>query len=301
MGSQIVSGTNLIRDFINDPDTKQYLDENGIKCLEFNQYYKGCSQLGSLVESCVKLVKRLIYGSIKNAVLKYLDFEFLISETIHLVNRRPVAFKEGLRDGNLNEDIPAPITPEILLKGYELTSLNIIPDLQPIPLDHDDWNVSPTMQIRDSYKKLREARANLTRLYNSEFLAQLISQATDTKSRYKPVSHKTVQIGDIVLIKDQFQKPSSYPMGRVLKLQENNLQEVTGATVLKGNKSIVQVNARSLIPLLSVKEYNPNIATKVTDLNPDQNDQKFDTKPQKRNAALQADKKNQALAKDDLI
>ena len=73
-GSQIVPGTNLISDFIGDPETKQYLQENGIVNVEFIQYFKGCPKLGSLVESCVKLVKRLIHGSIRNSVIKSFRF-----------------------------------------------------------------------------------------------------------------------------------------------------------------------------------------------------------------------------------
>ena len=125
MGSQFVAGTNLINDFLNDHETCQYLNEQNIKSIRFEQYYKGCDELGSLVESCVKLVKRLIQGSIKNNILEYLDFEFLICQLVHIVNRRPIAFKEGLRDSSNSEEIPSPITPEILLKGHELTSLNL--------------------------------------------------------------------------------------------------------------------------------------------------------------------------------
>lgn len=93
------------------------------------------------------------------------------------------------------------------------------------------------------------------KLYN-EFLAQLVHQATDNKSRYRPVSHKSLQIGDIVLIKEPYQKRSNYPMGKVLEVQINNMQEVTGATVIKGNRAVVQMHAESLIPLLSVDEYD---------------------------------------------
>ena len=217
-GSQIVPGTNLIADFIGDPDTKQYLQENGIMNVEFLQFFKGCPKLGSLVESCVKLVKRLIYGSIRNSVLNYLDFEFLVCQTIHLVNRRPVAFKSSLRDCDINEQIPAPITPEILLKGYELASLNVIPDLTPVDSD-PTWNpaMSSTDHIKDSYAKLRKARHQLIELYNSEFLSQLIVQATDSKSRYKPITHKNLQVGDIILLKEPLLKPANYPMGIVKK------------------------------------------------------------------------------------
>ena len=70
---------------------------------------------GSLVEVCVKLVKRLIYGSIRNNVPSYFDFDFLVCQVVYLVNRRPIAFKEALRDNDA--EVPDPITPELLIRG----------------------------------------------------------------------------------------------------------------------------------------------------------------------------------------
>ena len=115
-----------MNEFLNDSDTLQYLNENDIKFFEFSHYPKGNSELGGLVESCVKIVKRLIHGSIKNNVLDYFGFELVVCQTIHLANRRPIAFREALRqpDSNL---LPSPITPEILLKGHELVSVHVIP------------------------------------------------------------------------------------------------------------------------------------------------------------------------------
>ena len=48
------------------------------------------------MEICVKLTKRLTHGAIKNNVLDFRDFEFAIAQTIQLVNRGPVSFKESL-------------------------------------------------------------------------------------------------------------------------------------------------------------------------------------------------------------
>ena len=93
-------------------------------------------------------------------------------------------------------------------------------------------------------------------MYNSEFLSQLISQATDSKSRYKPITHKGLQAGDIVLLKEPFLKPANYPMGIVKKLQVNSSNEATAATILKGNKEVVERHVSSIIPLLSIYEYN---------------------------------------------
>ena len=136
LGTQLVAGANIIQTFISDPITQLYFEENNVRPLQFDQYYKGCSQLGSLVEVCVKLVKRLLFGSVKKMILSYSDFEFLVCHTVHLANRRPIAFKESLREAN-TDSVPEPITPEMIVKGYELTSLNLIPELQDIPVDPD--------------------------------------------------------------------------------------------------------------------------------------------------------------------
>ena len=73
----------------------------------------------------------MIYGTIGKNVLNYNDFLFTVSHTIALCNKRPIAFKEGLRDSNPLEDIPEAITPEVLMKGHPIVDVNINPKLQP--------------------------------------------------------------------------------------------------------------------------------------------------------------------------
>ena len=86
LGTQFVAGSDVVSDFLKDPETVRYLQENGSSAVVFEQYFKGCSKLGSMVESCVKLTKRLIHGAISKNVLCLRDFEFLICQTVHLVN-----------------------------------------------------------------------------------------------------------------------------------------------------------------------------------------------------------------------
>ena len=86
------------------------------------------------MEICVKQVKHLIFKSIKTIILDYFDFNFIIGKTINLINKRQIAFKEGLRSMSL-EQVPEASTPEILLKGYDTCSLNVIPELQPVEID----------------------------------------------------------------------------------------------------------------------------------------------------------------------
>ncbi|XP_068247875.1 uncharacterized protein [Palaemon carinicauda] len=70
LGSSLVAGANIMTDFLRDSDTQAYFGENNVKSTTFEQYFKGCHPLGGLVEVCVKMVKQLIHGSIKNYVLE---------------------------------------------------------------------------------------------------------------------------------------------------------------------------------------------------------------------------------------
>ena len=135
MGSQIVAASNVISDFIKDEETTKYFRELGMSSPTFTQVPKGNKELAGLIEICVKMVKRLLYGSIGKVILSYSDLEFLVYHCTHIINRRPVAFKESLRD---TANTPCPITPEMITKGYELPSVNLIPNLQQTPID-PDW------------------------------------------------------------------------------------------------------------------------------------------------------------------
>lgn len=95
LGSQLVAGADIITDHLNSVESKAFLAENRIGAVEFNQYFKENRAMGSLVKICVKLTKRVIYGTIKKNVLDREDFNFIVSQTIHLLNKRPIACKEA--------------------------------------------------------------------------------------------------------------------------------------------------------------------------------------------------------------
>ena len=259
LGSQLVAASNVITDLLRDPASREYVAERNVKCLQFEQYYKGCNMLGGMVESCVKLTKRLIFGAVRNNVLELEDFQFLISQTIHLVNRRPVAFKEALRDCSPETNIDV-ITPEILIHGHELLSLNVIPDLSSDPDPDPDWqNSDPLKYIKNGYQKLKSVREKLFDLYHGEYLANLSLHATNVPDRYLPTKHRLVKKGDIVLVKDRLLKPDGYPMCLVLECEVNNIGEVTGLILKKGaSGEIIKRHSSCVIPLLSVVGENSN-------------------------------------------
>lgn len=289
-GSQLVAGASIISDFFNDAETKDYFEQNGVKTVEFQQYYKGHNELGSLVESCVKITKRLLSSAVGKNVLEFRDFEFSVAQCVHLSNRRPIAFKEALRE-NSCDDVPDPITPELLIRGYNLMSVNVIPDLQSIP-DDPDW-VPYCMNagnINKKYVKLASIRDKMKEIYNSEYLALLMDHATNKKERYRVVNHKGLEVGDIVLLKEQFSKPSNYPMGIVREVQINSLGEVTGATIFKSNsRELVKRHSSTIIPLLSQSE---PVQTKIFS---DSQDDVVPRRPPRRKAAIVSDAKTKLI------
>ena len=86
---------------------------------------------------------------------------------VHLANRRPIVFKEALRDNDA--EMPDPITPEFLIRSYELSSLNLIPDLQAVPTGEEEFNV-PNCKINHDFVQLSRVRNSLMDLYHNEFL-----------------------------------------------------------------------------------------------------------------------------------
>ncbi|XP_068249643.1 uncharacterized protein [Palaemon carinicauda] len=297
LGSQLTAGSRIIGTFLNDFETHAFFEENDIKPLKFEHYAKGNSSLGSLVESCVKMVKKLIFSSIKNTVLDYQDFYFLICQTVHLINKRPIAFKDSLRDACI-DNVEKPITPECLLKGYDLVSVNIIPELQNSSSDDTNWvpGSSAIDDVKDNYYKLRQARNRLVEAYHSEFLATLINQAVDKRDRYRPVNHKTLAVGDIVLLKEDTSKPSTYPLGIVKKTEVNHLGEVKAARVLKGkSREVVYRTTDSLILLLPKEGFHTVVETELPI------DQLKVRERSKRAAALESMRNTELLVQEGLV
>ena len=253
LGSQIKSGANKMAAFLNDVETRHFLEKRNVQFVKFEQYPKGNSALGAIVEVCVKQTKLLIHKSIRNLVLDYFEFEFLITKTIHLINKRPIAFQNKLSSVSV-EELPLAISPEMVIKGYETEPLNVIPELAQTTWDSDESeDFTENGMIIKKFSNLCKARERLIDLYHSEFLGTLIKQAVDKSDRYKHVVHERLKVGDIVLLVEKNTKRYLYPMGRVSDVETNDLDEVTAARVFKGDtRETVYRHASSLILLLPI-------------------------------------------------
>ena len=217
----------------------------------------------------------------------------MVCKIVHLINKRPVGFREGLRSVEPDE-LPSVITPELLLRGYECSAINIIPTLQTT-----EEVFSPNLRhenISEAYEKLIKVRERLIDIYNSEFRVNLINQATDKQGRFKLVTHKKVGVGDIVILVEKHTKRYFYPMGRVLSVDTNELGEVTAAKVFKGDsREIVYRHATTLIPLLTDDQA---VASAVQ---PKTNEVQSVDKALPINKAIRKNSKRKAAVKCDLL
>ena len=102
---------------------------------------------------------------------------------------------------------------------------------------------------------MRKVKGNLTQIYHEEILANLAAQSLDRDNRYKPATATPIGGGDIVLIKENFSKPHTYPLGKVIKIYKNINDEVTNVEVLKGStREVTKRQISSIIPLLESTE-----------------------------------------------
>lgn len=289
LGSQLVASGNIVTDLLKDSACHEFFVRNEMTVTTFDQYFKGNSALGGLVESCVKLCKKLIYGSIGKLVLDKPDLELIIAQTVHIVNKRPVAFYESLRQSDANS-VSEPITPELLLRGYDCPALNIIPEGMAVDAD-EEWILSKDKNLADitsSFRTVQKVRENLKSAYHDEFLGSLLSQAVRVKDRYKPVLHKPLRVGDIVLLKEDNMKSVNYPMAIVTKIIVNDLGETTNVIVRKGNRESVKRHVQSVIPYLARCTEHECIETKPTGT-------LIKDRPPKRKAAIDSEVKTKQL------
>ena len=292
-GSQILAGAKKVNKYIFDDQLFQnFLKENNISHINFQSYPKGNHALGALIETCNRLVRKLLHGSVRRLILNISDMEFLLEKVVSLLNKRPLVLKESLRSNN-DLDVPEVITPEMLVYGRPLDYLNILPELYDVDLTDLDIN---NIDYAKELEKLKKASDRLSEVYNDQLLQQLLIQAVNKKDRYKPQTHVKVKVGDIVLIKDDFLKPHQYPIGRVIEVILNSLNEVTEVTILKGNKEVIKRHVYAVIPLVA-------LADETNDESEEHSLNETSDKPLrvKRKTAIESQAKIKQWSKDNLV
>ncbi len=249
-GSSINSGFSWLREILDGIEVKDYFDRCNVKQPTFEQYPRGSLNRGipGFIESGIKMLKRFIYGAIKNNVIEFLQFSSIIKQAVCYANKRPLNSFSALRDQNINSSFKI-ITPEVLKLGYE----TCVVEINSPQKDIDEWSPHDSIDPRIAYKNVEQLvkiKNNIRNEYHAEFLYSLLDSAVHIKNKYLPVKHQVLEVNDTVLIKDPFVKPAQLPMGIITKIYKNSQNETTKVTVRKANRNSVTRDVSDIVLLL---------------------------------------------------
>ena len=251
-GSPIVNSIGWVQKVLEEIEVRNFLTEHNVKKLNFSTYPPHASYLGGVVESLVKQVKNLLFVSMGKTVLTFDKFWLLVCECRMLVNKRPIAFKNAV-NGNSGDSTISSLTPELLLKAYDVPCVSVIPYSVGEGLNdvyEPDINVTDS-NLFNRFEELRKVKNKLSEVYTDEFLANLRYQSLNKPNRYCHKDHIKLKEGDIVCIKTQMSKPYNYPCAVVTAIEANDLDEVVHVSVRKSNGEIVRRHVSDIIFLQS--------------------------------------------------
>ena len=247
-------GFRMTSDFLDQKEIDEFLKENNIAKLSYKPYPSRASHLGGSVETLIGQVKRVLYASIGKRLLNLRQFQFVVSEAQSLVNKRPIAYKEALSSGRVEDLNQLVITPETLIRGYEAPTFNILPHLSSDELKDKTWNSdkpASTDELVEYFHSFSRARNELYELYEKEFLRNLEKQATNKQTRYKRKVQPLVESGDLVAIRTKLLKPFFFPRAIVVKSEYNNVGELNALSLRKSNGEVIRRHPSDVILLQS--------------------------------------------------
>ena len=295
-----VNGMSCLTNILASVEIQNFLKVHNIRKLSFEPYPSGASYLGGAVESLVKQVKNVLYSSIaRNKITSYQLF-FLAAEAKALVNKRIIGFKSSLTNEFVGSSVPFALTPELLLKGYEFPSFDIL------STDQDDkWELpdSNPDALFSHFKQLNDIRNKIQRSYETEFLKTLEWQAVNKPKRYKARDQSQLAIGNLVAIKTKLLKPFYYPRGVVTNLEYNDINEIKAVTARKANGESLRRHPSDIIILMHSGDEGETDANhqNQSDANqPSQEDKFLEQKPQ-RTAKTRCLLENKKLSDNDLV
>lgn len=250
-----IAGFECLSRVLESVEVQDFLKTRGIKPFSFKPYPSGASFLGGAVESLVKQVKNVLYVSMSKNRLTAGQFIFLVAEAKALVNKRPIGFKKSLTNDNQALEVPFTLTPEILLKGYEVPSFNILSLGEENHVNDPTWVPGNTSRkdLFDYFDYLNAQRGKLQECYEMEFLDNLKWQATNSPDRYKQRTLTKLCVGDMVAIKSKMMKPFYYSRGIVTNIEYNDKGNINAVAIRKSNGESVRRHPSDLVLLYSVE------------------------------------------------
>lgn len=177
--------------------------------------------MGGIWESTVKGVKRHLYKVMQNVILTYEECYTLLVEIEACLNSRPLS---PLTD---DPNDMTPLTPAHFLIGDSLKA----------PVEVDLISTSTNQLSR--WQHLQKLRQDFWKRWQKEYLHQL-----QTRSKWRS-SEKNIQVGDLVLLKEDNVPSLKWVLGRVAELHPGD-DDVVRVVSVKTKNGVVKRAAHKL-------------------------------------------------------
>ncbi|XP_055584679.1 uncharacterized protein LOC129737541 [Uranotaenia lowii] len=191
---------------------------------------------GGLWEAAVKSAKHHILREIGHTNMSYEDMTTLLAEVEMCLNSRPIT------------PIPTETDDlEVLTPGHFLVGTN----LQAV--DDVDVTAKPDNHL-DHWKLTTKRMQGIWARWYPEYLAQL-----QTRARKGSKSAVPVEVGKIVVIKEDNLPPALWPLGRITKLHpgRDGVVRVVGLKTAKRDDVVRAVNRIAILPTASIQDVDP--------------------------------------------
>ena len=212
-----------------DQNVQNYLSSNGIEWKFITQL---SPWMGGLYERMVQVTKRCLRKCIGRKLLSLMDLITLLAEVEGVINSRPLTYASEELNGLV-------ITPARLLNvnaclGIPQTTIDVTDPDFAISVSSAEFMLQKlgqqTNQLDMFWKQWRE-----------EYLTSLRERGDSGLKQQRTLSKESPSVGSIVLIKEQLQPRSTWPLGKITELHFNQDKQPTSATVrLTAGKSIVR-------------------------------------------------------------
>lgn len=210
-GRNFVAAAKDIKDLLNTSKTS-IIDFAAVQGIEFRFSPAYAPHFGGLWEAGVKSAKFHLRRILKNAHLTFEELSSLFAQIEAILNSRPLCpLSPSPTDFT-------PLSPGTFLIGRPLTAL-------PSPC-----LLEASTNRLDRYKRLEQARQHFWKRWANEYVSELQQR---TKWRTQSAS---LQLNDLVLIKDDSTPPLCWRLGRISKLfpGSDELPRVADVTTAQG-------------------------------------------------------------------
>ena len=209
---------------IQSENLHEYLSREDIKW-QFN--LSRAPWWGGQFERIIGIVKQSIYKSIGKSLLSFKELEEILLDVEQCLNNRPLMYNE--------EDLECPVlTPNSLVFGQE----------NYFPTEDDPANIDEKV-IRKRQKYIISCKEAVWKRWSQEYLKSLREKHD---MRRKSQMHKSIKLGDVVLIKGDNKNRGKWNIGIVTKLFKGKDDEIR-AVELRAGRDKLERAIQHLYPL----------------------------------------------------